>query len=581
MNGVLTGLGLPLTPALPLAMLAVYTVPALRRRIGRWTPWAALPALMLALCGEPGTRICFEWLLFGSVLALDELNRIFLLFTSLLWVGAGIYASGTSSTFGDGRPGGLTLFWLAAMAGNFWLILAYDVPGFYAGFALMSFAAYGLIIHSRSPAALEAGRVYLAMAVIGEGLIAAGLMLAAGQTATPLTAMLADLPAAVAQSPHRNLTMACLLLGFGVKAGLPLLHLWLPLAHPVAPLPASAVLSGAMIKAGLLGWLHTLPLGLLALPHWGAGLMVTGFVAAWGAALIGVNQCTPKTVLAYSSVSQMGLITVGIGVGLHQPALWPNLAPALALYALHHGLAKGTLFLGVGVANAEAARWRYGLWAALALPGLSLAGLLPSGASAKISLKLALGTAATPTAWWGVLPLFFSMAAVGTTALIIRYLWLLRQSGQRSHATSGQWLGWGMLLGIGVFAQILLPWIPQLAGIPPNPLHLPGILWPVLVGGGLAFFAVDRLRAWPVPAGDLIVLVNWLAGWFAASMQRIYRQVREFVEHLRQGLPVWVTRLGFTQTESSDTEYWLRRNTTLTLALLLAWVLVTIFMELP
>lgn len=578
MSGLLTGFGLTLAPAMPLAMLVLSMVPALRGRIRGWMPLAALPALVLALGGEPGIGVRFEWLLFGGELALDALNRVFLVFTSLLWLGAGLYACGTLD---DERPDEMTVFWLATMAANFWLILARDVPGFYGGFALMTFAAYGLIIHSRSPAALEAGRVYLTMAVIGEGLIVAGLLLAAGPMATPLTAMLADLPALVAQSPHRDLTMACLLIGFGVKAGLPLVHFWLPLAHPVAPLPASAVLSGAMIKAGLLGWLHTLPLGLIALPQWGMGLMIAGFVAAWGAALIGVHQRTAKTVLAYSSISQMGLITVGIGAGLHQPALWPALAPALALYALHHGLAKGALFLGVGVANQEVGRWRYGLWVALALPGLSLAGPLLSGAAAKIGFKLALDTADTPPAWWPVLPLFLAIAAIGTTGLIARYLWLLGQGEPAARATGRQWLAWGMTLAASVFALALLPWVPRAAGMPPDPLHLPGLLWPVLVGAGLAGYAARRLRAWPVPAGDLIVPLTRLGRGLAEGLDRVVMAARETGGRLRHDLPAWRTTTERMQPESSGTEHRLRRNAALVLAVLLAWGMVALLMELP
>jgi len=92
-----------------------------------------------------------------------------------------------------------------------------------------------------------------------------------------------------------------------------LLHFWLPLAHPVAPTPASAVLSGAMIKAGLLGWLLTLPLSETALPQWGTLMIMVGALASIGAALIGVCQHQAKAVLAYSSISQMGLITIMVG----------------------------------------------------------------------------------------------------------------------------------------------------------------------------------------------------------------------------------------------------------------------------
>ena len=94
--------------------------------------------------------------------------------------------------------------------------------------------------------------------------------------------------------------------GFGIKAGALALHFWLPLAHPAAPVPASAVLSGAMIKAGLLGWLRFLPLGYAALPAAGLGLVGVGLAAALIGAAAGALQRNPKTVLAWSSVARWG-----------------------------------------------------------------------------------------------------------------------------------------------------------------------------------------------------------------------------------------------------------------------------------
>lgn len=578
MSATIAACGLVLAPTLPLVMLVLSWVPSLRPRIEPLTAWAAVPALLLALWGEAGMRVDLEWLLFGSVLAMDSLTRVFLACTALLWLGTGIYAQGT--LVDDERAGSFRVFWLATMAGNFGLILALDVATFYANFALMTFAAYGLIIHSRSNEALFAGRIYLIMAIIGEGLIIAGLLLAAGRTAAPLTAMLSEIPGAVTGAPHRDLIVACLLLGFGVKAGLPLLHMWLPLAHPVAPVPASAVLSGAMIKAGLLGWLHTLPLGLVALPQWGFGVMTAGFMAAFGGALIGVHQRTAKTVLAYSSISQMGLITVGIGAGLHQPALWPALGPAIALYAFHHGLAKGALFLGVGVANQGSARWRYGLWLALALPGISLAGPMVSGAAAKISLKIALEAGIETAFWWQSLPLLFSVAAIGTTTMIARYLWLLQQSEPRPKASGSQWLGWGLVLGASGLGLILLPWVPMLSGMPPDPIYLPDLLWPVLIGTALAVGAARTLRAWPLPAGDLIVPLILLAGalraYFHGALSRVTSEVA-FKRQRRQQRKSGDIDVG--PPERSDLEYGLRRNAALVFVVLLAVGMISLLLD--
>ena len=540
MERAIDAFGLVLVPGLPMAMMLAWCVPGWRCRIECWTPWAALPALLLALSGAQGVSVRLDAVLFGTVLALDEVSRVFLAFTALLWLGAGLYSRGTLVS--DARASAFRLLWLATMAGNFGLILARDLASFYASFALMSFAAYGLVIHDRSRAALHAGRVYLAMAVIGEGLIITGLLLAAGASAVPQAPLLDDLPAAIAASPSRALTIGCLVAGFGIKAGLPLLHMWLPLAHPVAPVPASTVLSGAMIKAGLLGWLNTLPLGVLALPQWGGALIAVGFVAAFGAAAIGVHQRKPKTVLAYSSISQMGLITVGVGAGLHQPALWPALAPAIALYALHHGLAKGALFLGVGIAPALAGLRggrRRVLWLALALPGLALAGPMVSGAAAKISLKSALEAGIVTPAWWQHLPLLLSLAAVGTTALVARYLWLLahglQEDGEHPHAppVAAQWLGWGLVLGASIAGLILLPWVPVPAGLPPDPAYLPDLLWPVLVGGALALWAAGRLQAWPLPAGDVLLPMLGLLHALAEEARHIGRRAAKLSARAR------------------------------------------------
>ncbi|MFN3987561.1 MAG: complex I subunit 5 family protein [Rhodocyclaceae bacterium] len=579
MSEVIDAFGLILTPALPLALVMLWCVPALRGRIACWTPLAALPALLLAQGVTPGSSVRLDWLLFGTELGLDPTTRVFLVFSALLWLGAGWYTRGTLT--GDPRAGSFRLLWLATMAGNFGLILARDVASFYAFFALMTFAAYGLVIHARSAEALRAGRAYLAMAVLGEGLIIAGLLLAAHATDAALGARLADLPAAVAASPTRDLTIACLLLGFGVKAGLPLLHMWLPLAHPVAPIPASAVLSGAMIKAGLLGWLQTLPLGLVPLPGWGGGLVAAGLVAAWGAAWIGIHQRTPKTVLAYSSISQMGLITVGIGAGLHQPALWPALLPAIAVYAMHHALSKGALFLGVGVAAGVGAGdhrlphrgRRAALWLALALPGLSLAGPMVSGAAAKIGLKQALeGGTATPE-WWAWLPLLLALAAVGTTALIARYLWLLAHAKGSSPAERSQWAGWGGVLAASVVGLIALPWVAVPGGMPPNPAYLPDLLWPVLAGTVLAVVAARRGRAWSIPAGDVLVPLTTAGRHLLGMGTAAVGVLAGLQSRALARLAAAAAALQARDAERSRLELLLRRNAGLAFAMLVAGAL--------
>ncbi|QIB65031.1 complex I subunit 5 family protein [Kineobactrum salinum] len=428
---------------LPLLYPALAVPAGWHRALRIGLPLLPLPALLL--CSGGHWQLELPWLLLGGQWALDELRCMFLLLTALLWGVAGLYAA---AYMGSEQLRRFCVFWGLTLAGNLGLVLAADIASFYTFFSLMTVAAYGLVVHTGTERALRAGRVYLVMALVGEMVLLAGLLLAA-ETADSM--LLHRIPEAVAQAPWRDLICGLLITGFGVKVGLPLLHFWLPLAHPVAPTPASAVLSGAMIKAGLLGWLLTLPLGVVALPDWSLLLLVAGFTASLGAAVIGVFQHDPKTVLAYSSISQMGLATLMVAAGLGDPGRQALLLSATALFALHHGLAKGALFLATGLSLPQRRPARVGLWLLIALPGLSLAGLpWTSGELAKAAVKgvlLADGPALPLAAAY---PHLLTAATVATLALIARYLWLLRMQLAVGSTPVAQWAGWGLATALSL-----------------------------------------------------------------------------------------------------------------------------------
>lgn len=491
-----------------------------------------VPALLLALLSGHGWSLELPWLITGGLWQLDELRRGFLLLTTLLWMTAGVYAAGYCSEQKLTRFG---VFWALTLAGNLGLILAADIAGFYSFFALMTFAGYGLVVHDGNPDAMRAGRVYLVMAVLGEMAMLAALMLAGNEAGSLL---LADLPAAIAASDRRDLMIGLVLAGFGVKAGLPLLHFWLPLAHPVAPVPASAVLSGAMIKAGLLGWLLLLPLGEAALPGWGLLVMVAGAVAALGAAAVGVCQRKPKAVLAYSSISQMGLITLMVGAALAEPARAPLLFAVITLYALHHGLAKGSLFLAAGLSLPRSPAGRALLWLGIALPGLSLAGLpFTSGAVSKLAMKHGLAPETLTFTGAGYLAPLMTAGAVATLLLVLRTLWTLRETMAVGRIPRAMLLGWLLASLCSLVLFWFLPW-----GLPgaQQPSWVPSLydgwalVWPLLLAAALALLVWRcGVRAPQIPAGDGLVLLEAMAralrrsvgssGLWPFSRNRIWR----------------------------------------------------------
>ena len=125
--------------------------------------------------------------------------------------------------------------------------------------------------------------------------------------------------------PPSDIAVALLIAGFGIKLALPGLHFWLPQAYAVTPAPAVAVLSGAMIKAGLLGWLRFLPPGDGELAGWGQTLIIMGLVGTFFGVVLGLLQQQPRLLLGYSSISKMGVLTLGMGAML----AWPETAPVL------------------------------------------------------------------------------------------------------------------------------------------------------------------------------------------------------------------------------------------------------------
>ncbi|MBK1645731.1 hypothetical protein CKO25_13940 [Thiocapsa imhoffii] len=485
-----------------------------------WLPAiAALPALAAALLVPDSASLRLDWLLLGSHFALDQTTRLFLLFTAILWVAAGIYASASRHhTHHEGR---FNTFFLLAMTGNIWLITGQDLVSFYVGFALMGIASYGLVIHEGDRGALRAGQIYLTLTLAAEVILFLALVTIASTTGT-LEPTPEDLNAL------DGATITLLVLGLAVKAGLLPVHVWLPLAHPAAPIAASAVLSGAMIKVALLGWLRFLPIGEIAQPDLGLFFVMMGLATALYAIPIALVQSNPKVLLAYSSVSKMGLMVLVLGLILITPALAPSATLALVLYAAHHALAKGGLFLGIGLRKHAGTRgW---VFAGLLVLAFSMAAVpLTGGAVAKFGIKPAIDALQ-----WPWLKAMIALTVIGTAWLMARFLWLLwriepqSDVAQTAAARRIEWalLGWWPL----VFLIALYPWA---LGSPAAWLTDVGLILIALIIGLPVVWAARHRRALFAPLidgirpGDLLGPIRVILAALHFTLRHRLRRAQE------------------------------------------------------
>lgn len=483
---------------------------------------APLPAFAAAVLVPEGRFAIFPQP-FRLTLVLDQPGAILLGGAALLWSAAGAYAA--SSMARD--PGGarFAVWWLLTLAGSLGLFIVGDVVNFYLLFTLASLAAYGLITHEQSAAAHRAGVIYVVLALLAEAfLLIALVMLAAGHPdANPqIRSVVAVLPA----SSMRDGIVALLILGFALKMGLVPLHVWLPLAHPAAPTPASAVLSGVVVKAGVIGLIRFLPFE-VGMPSWGAVLVGLGVVTSYYGVVVGITQRRAKTVLAYSTVSQMGLLAVLLGVSLATAD--PAATHLAAYYAVHHTLVKGALFLGIGVLAATGGRRLRLVLLLTAVLALSLGGLpLTSGALAKLATKPMLG--------YGWLAAAMTLAAAGSTALMLHFLLIVRRDAAGNPAMSPrrrQFVPWLVVLA----ASLIIPWslYPVVSGETIASLLQPEAIWKVtwpMLFGAVAMLLVDRLPGRPglIPEGDIVVLAQ--AG--EPFVRSLSNRIGEIDVHLRR-----------------------------------------------
>ncbi len=241
------------------------------------------------------------------------------------------------------------------VAAMLFVLVARSVAAFVLAWELMSLVSAFLVVadHGRR-SVRRATFVYLVVGQSGALCVLVALLLLASQAAGPA---FSDIARSAATLPVgiRMVALVLALIGFGSKAGLIPLHFWLPRAHPVAPPGASALLSGAMLKVALYGLcIVAFELAAPAPTAWSIALVLIGTVSSIGGVLYALVDHDLKRLLAYHSVENIGIITVGIGVALLARSSGAIALATLALiaalfHAVNHGLFKALLFMGAGI----------------------------------------------------------------------------------------------------------------------------------------------------------------------------------------------------------------------------------------
>lgn len=472
-------------------------------------------------------------------LSMDKLGAFFLLTLSILSVAVSSYSMGyLTHYYGRRNLGIFNLLYNVFILTLITVFTSGNMLFFLIAWELMSLVSYFLVVfETDEPENQTAGLIYLLMT----HLATAFLVVAFALIYHANNSLLFGIPLQNAAPALKNTIFICLLIGFGTKAGIIPLHIWLPRAHPAAPSNVSALMSGIMIKTAIYGLIRLIwgTLG-AEFQWWGITVLILGAIATVLGVAYALMEHNIKRLLAYHSIENIGIILIGLGISLWAYAAGQSFLSALALFAalfhlLNHTIFKGGLFLGAG-----AIHYATGTKDIEALGGL----LKKMPYTGLFFLISSMAIAALPpfngfvSEWLTYQSLFSNLIANDTGFKIITMLSVaaLAMAGALAAACFVKvygiaWLGlprseaatkaqevpkpmlWGMgwlaalCLGIGVFPGILVKLLNQLVA------NLTGVPLRGLVHGG-AFFLYYPLK---VTSGSIAPLWMLIGGFIVGG----------------------------------------------------------------
>lgn len=287
-------------------------------------------------------------------LRLDPLSAFFLILLGGASLGVSLFSAGYFKTMAGGTLGLVCLEYHLFLVGMTLVLLADDAYMFMVAWETMALSSYFLVTTDHAiPEIRKAGYLYLLIAHVGA--IAILLSFGVMQGGNGIAAYTFDaMRAAHLTSFWSSAAFLLALFGFGAKAGVVPLHVWLPEAHPAAPSPVSALMSGVMLKTAIYGILRvTFDLLGTQLWWWGVLALALGLFTALFGVMFAAVQGDMKRLLAYSSIENIGLLLVGIGLTIIFHVYGKHALAALALtatlyHSMNHAFFKSLLFIGTG-----------------------------------------------------------------------------------------------------------------------------------------------------------------------------------------------------------------------------------------
>jgi len=282
----------------------------------------------------------------------DGLSSVFLVLLGAASSGISIFAAGYFRRGEGTSPGLICLQYHLFLASMGYVLIADDAYAFMLAWETMALSSYFLVTtQHRLPEIRKAGFLYLVMAHLG----AIAILLSFGILQGGSWHFTFDAMRAAHLGTNGAAVAFCLaLIGFGAKAGLVPLHVWLPEAHPAAPSPVSALMSGVMLEVALYGMIRV-SFDLLGLPLWWWGLLplALGLFSALYGVVFAAVQTDMKRLLAYSSIENIGIMFTGLGLAIVFAGVGMRSIAALTLiavmyHAMNHAVMKSLLFLGTG-----------------------------------------------------------------------------------------------------------------------------------------------------------------------------------------------------------------------------------------